>query len=226
MNPIMRPEKAKEVSWVLTNKCCFSLVVYTVNPGFVLMKATLLCLLPFTLVFVFSGCGGSKPTSHYPVGHTGLPHKLEKGTIASARDVIIDGQATMLGTSVGAAVGSAAGVSSVGSIRTDSDVRQAVGTAAVGGIVGAAAGRAVEKILTEKRGQELVIQLEGGERVIVIQPMTNRPFEELESVLVYTTMKGGSRIYHEDEDPFLDSETKAYIVDEDFEGEEFEPATW
>lgn len=155
-----------------------------------------------------------------------MAHRLEKGVVTSSREVVIDGQATMMGTSLGAAVGSVAGTAASGPIDDNRDLRQAIGTGAVGGVLGGMAGRVIEKKLTEKKAQELSIQLESGERVIIIQPLTDRPFEEQETVLVYTTMMGSSRIFHEDEDPYVDPETRAYIIDEDYEAEDYEPVTW
>lgn len=176
---------------------------------------------------VLVGCASSKrPTVHFPAGHSGMAHKLEKGRIVGVRDVVIDGQSSLTGATLGGAVGTAVGVAAVGPIEDQRDLRQTIGTAAVGGAVGAIVGQVIEKRLTERRGQELSIEMEGGERLVVVQELGERSFEEAETVYVYTTRMGNSRVFHEDEDPYMDSDTKAYIVNDELEEAEFEPVTW
>ncbi len=155
-----------------------------------------------------------------------MAHKLEKGKIVGMRDVVIDGSSSMTGAGLGGAVGTAVGVASVGAIEDERDLRQTIGTAAVGGAVGAIVGQMIEKRITEKRGQELSIELESGERMVVVQALGERSFEEEETVFVYTTRMGNSRVFHEDEDPYVDPETNAYIVDDELEEQEFEPVSW
>ncbi len=190
------------------------------------MKFSAHLALSICVILALTACAGKRPTTHFPVGHSGMAHKLEKGKIVGMRDVVIDGSSSMTGASLGGAVGTAVGVASVGTIEDERDLRQTIGTAAVGGAVGAIVGRIIEKRITEKRGQELSIQLESGERMVVIQAIGERSFEEEETVFVYTTSMGVSRVFHENEDPYVDPETNAYIVDDELEEQEFEPVDW
>lgn len=179
----------------------------------------------FCLLLGFCGCVGSGRTAnHFPRGHAGLAHTLEKGKIVSQQPVVIDGSSSMVGTSIGAAVGTAVGAASTGSIDNERDLRRTIGVSAVGGAVGAIVGQVVEKKLTERRGQELQIEMEDGERMVVIQMIENkRPFVDGQTVLVYTTQNGISRVYHEDQNPYVDPETNAYIVSDELEETQFEP---
>lgn len=192
------------------------------------MKPLLVIVLGVLLLSLLAGCGGSGRTvNHFPRGHTGLAHTLEKGRIVSQQSVVIDGSSSLVGTSIGAAVGTAAGAAASGSIEDERDLRQTIGASAVGGAVGAIVGQVIEKKLTERHGQELQIELEDGERLVVIQEVENkRPFQDGEKVLVYTTQSGVSRVYHEDQDPYIDPETNAYIVNDELEETEFEPVTF
>lgn len=192
------------------------------------MKSLFASALACLLLFAFCGCGGAGRTvNHFPRGHTGLAHTLEKGRIVSQQAIVIDGTTSMVGTSIGAAVGTAVGAAASGTIEDERDLRQTIGTSAIGGAVGAVVGRVVEKKLTERRGQELQIELEDGERLVVIQAVENkRPFVDGEEVLVYTTQNGISRVYHSDQDPYIDPETNAYIVSDELEETEFEPVTF
>ncbi|MDQ8188139.1 hypothetical protein QEH53_21295 [Pelagicoccus sp. SDUM812002] len=155
-----------------------------------------------------------------------MAHRLEKGKVVGTRDVVIDGRSSLTGATLGGAVGTAIGVAAVGPIEDERDLRQTVGSAAVGGAVGAVVGQMIEKRLTERRGQELSIELESGERLVVVQELGERSFEDTETVYVYTTHMGNSRVFHEDEDPYVDPETNAYIVSDELEEQELEPVEW
>ncbi|WP_309025269.1 hypothetical protein [Pelagicoccus sp. SDUM812002] len=191
------------------------------------MKNLAILALSLSLLVVMSGCATSKrPTVHFPAGHSGMAHRLEKGKVVGTRDVVIDGRSSLTGATLGGAVGTAIGVAAVGPIEDERDLRQTVGSAAVGGAVGAVVGQMIEKRLTERRGQELSIELESGERLVVVQELGERSFEDTETVYVYTTHMGNSRVFHEDEDPYVDPETNAYIVSDELEEQELEPVEW
>lgn len=137
------------------------------------------------------------------------------GTVVDVRDVVIDGHATMLGVSGGAAVGAAVGTVAMGMPQDYGDYARTGVVAAVTGVAGAIAGQAIEKKLTEKQAQELTIRMESGETVIVVQERREPPFGFQDRVQVYTTAYGNSRVFHASEDPFVDPETNAYLLGEE-----------
>ena len=154
----------------------------------------------------------------------------------STREVVIDGKATAMGTAVGAGIGTAVGaiavpvettsttqgvisqtptgdinVTETTNVSTNSNENRAA--MAVGAAVGAVVGRKVEKKLSEIQAQELTIKLDSGETIVVVQQLRQPYFYDQERVKVYTTGYGNSRVFHDDEDPFLDPETNAYLID-------------
>lgn len=179
------------------------------------------------LPLLVSACASSSGAKNrYPVAHSGIAHKLEQGTVVSVQEVIIDGQATLIGTSGGAAVGSAVGIAASGPIESTGDYQQAALTGAVAGVVGAVVGRQVEKQLTQKKAQELTIKLDSGEMIIVVQERREPPFGYDDRVQVYMTKLGNSRVFHADEDPYVDPETNVYIPDDAEIVHEQEPVRW
>lgn len=206
------------------------------------MKVLALLVLANLLV-VLSGCASSSPPrARYPVTHAGAVQKVESGTVVSSRTVRIDGRATQMGAIVGAGVGAAVGAVSVPrksetvitqtapdriEVRGKDNRNQANAAMAVGGAVGIVVGREVEKMVTARKAQELTIALDSGETVVVVQELREPEFYENERVKVYSTRMGESRVYHSDENPHLDPDTAAYVVDEEVvEDDEFEPVTW
>ncbi len=155
-----------------------------------------------------------------------MAHRLEQGTVISVREVVIDGTASNTGRTVGGILGGAVGAAASPSIEDDRDLRQAAGTVAVATVAGVIVGPMIEKRLTEKRAQEMIIQLDEGDKVVVIQEIRNPPFEAMERVQVYTNVYGSSRVFHADEDPYLDPETKGYLISEEELQGESPPVTW
>lgn len=171
------------------------------------------------LAAVAAGCS-SRPSTRYPVAHVGVAHKLEQGTVVSAREVVVDGEATGLGRVSGAALGGAVGVASAG----DGGGQRAIG-AAVGGVVGSIVGNEVEKRVSEQRAQELAIRLDSGETIIVVRPVEEGELMEAERIQVYTTASGATRVLREGADPTFDPDMDAYEV-EPAEREPAEPVDW
>lgn len=200
----------------------------------------LVALLACTFALMHFGCTASKPSARYPVAHASVAHKLEKGTVVGVRDVVIDGTVSNMGMVLGAGVGAAVGAvavprretvtvvnngDSIG-ITSKSNSGQANAAMAVGSVVGAIAARHIEKKLTTVQAQELIIQLESGETVVVVQERREPEFVENETVQVYTTRMGNSRVFHSEENPFVDPETNAYLTGDEAAEPEFEPVTW
>ena len=193
------------------------------------------------LALIVTACSSTSVPTRYPVAHTSVAHKLEQGTVIRANEVVIDGQATNLGMIVGGGLGGAAGAvavpvqttaeivpNSAGGLDVDisSNRHENRAAMAVGAALGTVVGRKVEKKLSEKKAQELTIKLDSGETVVIVQQRRDQPFYDNERVQVYTTRLGNSRVFHADEDPYVDPETNAYIPDDAEIEHEYEPVTW
>lgn len=70
--------------------------------------------------------------------------------------------------------------------------------------------------MTSQRAQELTIQLEQGPVIVVVQEWREPLFMIGEEVLLHTNAGGAARVFHSDEDPYVDPDTKSYLP-EDFE---------
>lgn len=208
---------------------------------FTKFAAPLVCILAVTL---FTACSSSSRPVHYPTTSSGVAQKLDKGTIAGIREVVIDGRATNLGSIVGAGIG--AGIGSIATpvqqtqtrtrrvnpktgqvsekINVSSNSNENRAATIIGGAVGAVVGRKVEKALTAKKAQEITIEMDSGEVVVVVQQKREPGFYSTERVQIYTTSAGNSRVFHIDDDPFTDPDVSAYIVDE--ASAELPPVTW
>ncbi|MDQ8203380.1 glycine zipper domain-containing protein [Pelagicoccus sp. SDUM812003] len=124
-----------------------------------------------------------------PRSVAGQVQRVDPGTVVATRTVEIDGEATYLGQSGGAIVGSAVG-QSIGS--GDGRILASAGGAVVGGIVGGM----VEKELSKKRAQELTISLDDGNTVVVIQELEDVGFIEGDRVNVSQTRAGEALVAH------------------------------
>ncbi len=180
-------------------------------------------------LFLLAACGTTSSTLSYPAAHASVPHKLVNGRILEARDVTIDGHATNMGMIVGGGIGSAVGAIAVPvkstttitpnssggvDVRGSSNAHESRAAIAAGAALGAIAGRKIEKKLSTRKAQELVIELEGGETMVIVQPIREPAFRKDEKVRVYSTKYGASKVFHSDEDPFIDPETNAYLIPE------------
>lgn len=159
----------------------------------------------------------SQPTTRYPVAHRGIEHSIERGVIVSAKEVIIDGQHSAVGIYTGAGVGGAVG-STLGS-GTGS-----VLTSAAGAVAGAIGGAKVERELTSQKAQELIVRIEGGRDILVVQDSRNGVFVPGEEVQVVRDVYGNVRILAGDVDPYSVSipDADAYMIDDLKEGAESE----
>lgn len=87
---------------------------------------------------------------------------IERGEVIEATAITLPGDATPIGLYGGGYVGHATG-------RTFGDGGGSRVAGAVGGLVGAVAGEAIEKKAREKDGQELVVLLDNGKEIAVVQ---------------------------------------------------------
>lgn len=86
-----------------------------------------------------------------------------EGTVEAVKEVIIDGRQTRVGQIGGASVGAAAASGGLG--RGTAGALGAAGA----GVVGMVVGQKVEEFLTRKRGQEIVVRLDEGRTIVIVQ---------------------------------------------------------
>ncbi|MEM9304776.1 MAG: hypothetical protein AAGE01_21875 [Pseudomonadota bacterium] len=92
---------------------------------------------------------------------------VKTGRVVSVELVTLEGDYGIVGTIGGAAIGREAGRTVGGGSGRDV-------AGAVGGVAGAVAGRAIEKAVTAEEGQELMIELDGGRVIAVVQDLEER----------------------------------------------------
>ncbi|MEM9530897.1 MAG: glycine zipper 2TM domain-containing protein [Pseudomonadota bacterium] len=120
-------------------------------------------VLPMTLILSLLAAGCAQNTTRtYPAGTAGTSMKVSQGQIVAIEAVTVEGHHSIVGTLGGAAVGASAGRTVGGGSG-----RQVAG--AVGGVIGAVAGRAVERNATRQAAIEIIVKLDRGGVIAVIQ---------------------------------------------------------
>ena len=124
----------------------------------------------------------------YSASDAGKPWSVQKATVVQITEVTIEGRdqgpiGTFGGGYVGQAVGSTVGGGAGSSIA-----------GAVGAVAGAIVGQKAEKVATQKRAWEILVELEGGtEQLAIVQP-ADQNFSTGEKVRVYTRSDGAARV--------------------------------
>ena len=121
------------------------------------------------LALLLGACAPSLGPDHYPARSVGEVNHTATGTVIGAREVIIDGRRSPIGTGAGAIIGGVAG-SHIGGSR-DENVIGAVAGAVLGGI----AGRAIERNVRRQPGVEYTIRGDDGDVFTIVQG-TDGPF--------------------------------------------------
>jgi outer membrane lipoprotein SlyB len=148
--------------------------IFTSMRAFYMHKIRIACAILVTIFL--TSCAENPSPNIYTTPEVGVASKVNKGTVLSARAVVIDnnsGAGGLAGSVAGAAGGAALGNSA------SSVVIGAVGGAVVGGVLG----NAVDKSANSHRGYEYMIQLEKG-RIISIAQSDPVPFRVHQHVLV------------------------------------------
>ena len=130
-----------------------------------------------SLAFILSGCTFPSSAPMVSRSQVGNVQSLDLGLIVAVRDVVVDGEKTILGLSGGAAVGGAAATPR--SYSTGAILAQA-GAA----VVGAVAGSAIEEAATREQAQEHTIELDGGRVIVIIQETPDGKFRQGDRVQV------------------------------------------
>ena len=143
-------------------------------------------LLGLVLLGLATGCA-SRGTVYSP-NDAGKPWSVQKATVVQVTEVTIEGRdqgtiGTFGGGYVGHAVGSTVGHGAGSSIAS-----------AVGAVAGAIVGQKAEKVATQKRAWEILVEMEGGtEQLAIVQP-ADQNFSTGEKVRVYTRSDGAARV--------------------------------
>ena len=107
------------------------------------------------IAVIASGCAYSASGQVYPRHETRVAYAVEYGEVVSTRTVEIEGDVSLIGVWGGAEMGRAVGNTSV--------------TRAVGTVVGAVAGHAIERAITAEEGLEIVVRLDKDDTIAVVQ---------------------------------------------------------
>jgi outer membrane lipoprotein SlyB len=111
---------------------------------------------------LLAGCASSKAGDVYSRDQARTEQSVRSGTVESVREVQIDGTKSGIGAVAGGVTGGIA-ASTIGH-GTGSAV-----AAAVGAIAGGLAGAAAEEGITKNSGLELVVKLDNGQTIAVVQ---------------------------------------------------------
>ncbi len=166
----------------------------------------------FSLIFL--GCESTSNHSRYPITSTGLAKELDRATVIDVREVVIDGTSSGIGSYGGGVAGGAIG-GTVGADLSGTSLGAATG-AAGGMITGAVVGPKIEKAMTSKRAQAITVQLDEGGTLVVVQELREPRFNIGDPVRVDSNLAGAARVYHANDNPYIDPDTGAYLP-EDFE---------
>ena len=136
----------------------------------------------YALIFLLlAGCA-SEGSHDYVQSEARAVQTVDLGTVQSVRAVKIKGDNAMVGTVAGAAIGGLLG----------NQVGHGGGRAAatvIGAVGGGIAGNAIERKIEEQDGQEIVIRLDTGATVAIVQPGPHT-FAAGDRVRVLTGPKG------------------------------------
>ena len=122
------------------------------------MRVTLL----IALVLATSACAGDLGGRTYSRSDAREAYRVRYGEVVTVAPVIIEGESSSLGTIGGGAVGW-----SLGRVVGDGSGSRVAG--ALGGVGGALAGREVEKAVTTESGLEIMVDMDRGDTLVIVQ---------------------------------------------------------
>lgn len=122
------------------------------------MKALWIVLIPAVL----AGCASGRGGDDYERSEARRVYEVKMGVIESIRQVKLEGTESGIGAAAGGAVGGIAG-STAGKGRGS-----AVG-AVLGAVVGGLAGAAGEEVATRKTGLEIIVRIDYGRTIAIVQ---------------------------------------------------------
>jgi outer membrane lipoprotein SlyB len=131
-----------------------------------------------------AGCASNSAHS-YRAGTARMSHDVTYGEVVDSRVVEIEGEVTELGRVGGGLVGY-----SIGFERAGWD---SLSTAAAAGVLGSIAGEAIERKVRTEAGIEIIVRLDGGGEIAVVQA-ADTVFEPGERVRVVLGREGSARV--------------------------------
>lgn len=141
------------------------------------------------MALVLSGCASSLSGGAYSRSQARGAQDVQLGTVQAAREVLIEGTKSGVGTISGGALGGIAGSSIGGGSRARAAA--AIGGALLGGLLGAA----TEEGITRQRGVEVTVRLDSG-RTLAVTQGADEVFSPGERVRVLTAYDGTTRVAH------------------------------
>lgn len=134
-----------------------------------------------------AACAAPAPGGTYSRRDVQRAWTIEQATIANVTEVDIEGtRTTGIGQVGGGAIGWSLG-------RTVGHGGGRVIAATVGAVAGAVAGEQIEKNARKQKGYEIVVDLDKGGSIAVVQP-ADQVFAPGERVRVYTRRDGSARV--------------------------------
>jgi len=134
-------------------------------------------LVPALLAGMLAGCASGLGSGDYERKEARRVYEVKMGVVESVRQVKLEGTDSNVGTVAGGAIGGIAG-STVGHGKGS-----AVG-AVLGAVAGGVAGAAAEESITRKTGLEIVVRLDSGRTIAVVQEDTGESFARGDRVRV------------------------------------------
>ena len=144
------------------------------------MKRVIQMGLVTVLVAFLGACASSSPDV-IQRGDAQRLAKVEDAVVLTVRSVVVDGNQSGIGATVGGVVGAVGGYGGSGVQREG----QILGVLA--GVAGAAAGNAIERLATREEAFEILVQLKGGERRAIVQAKGGEMFAPGDAVILVTT---------------------------------------
>jgi outer membrane lipoprotein SlyB len=142
----------------------------------------------FLVPALMTGCASGLGSGDYERREARRVQEVRMGVVESIRAVKLEGTESGVGTVTGGVVGGIAG-SNVGGGKG-----AAIG-AVLGAVAGGVAGKAVEEAATRKPGIEIIVRLDSGRTIAVVQEDTGETFARGDRVRMLES-GGQARITH------------------------------
>lgn len=137
------------------------------------------------LVTVTAGCASRLREDTYSRGQVRHMQSVQTGTVRDVRIVQIEGTKSGVGTAAGGVIGGVVSGSNVGGGSGS------VVSSVIGSILGGFIGSTVEEGITRQDGQEVVVELDSGKTIAVVQEMIDgKPLRLSQRVRVINGRKG------------------------------------
>ena len=144
------------------------------------MKRILNLALTMAVVGALGACASSSPDV-IQRGDAQRMAKVEDAVVLTVRQVVVDGNQSGIGATVGGVGGA------VGGFGGSGVQREAQVPGVLAGVAGAAAGNALERLATREDAFEILVQLKSGDRRAIVQAKGSEIFTPGDAVILVTT---------------------------------------